>query len=66
MLTDTEKIDLVEAFNAVHAAREKFAILYTLILTETVIEAQRRRMASMLRDLERAEETALLFVDKLT
>lgn len=66
MLTDSEKIDLLEAFHALHAAREKFAMLFALLLAETIIEAQRRRIAGMLRDLERSEETAQLFVDKLT
>lgn len=66
MLNDVEKIELLEAFQAVHAAREKFRMLAALILAETIISGQRTRLDGMLRDLERSEETAQLFVDKLT
>lgn len=66
MLNDVEKIELLEAFQAVHAAREKFLMLAALILAETIISGQRTRLDGMLRDLERSEETAQLFVDKFT
>jgi hypothetical protein len=63
MITDAERIEIMEAYRAILAARQKFAAVEPIMTNSLVPTGSRLRILECLRCLEKAEETAAILAE---